>query len=123
MEIVSVVRRRERPFFGFPAGVEVTALDVRAGQIETQPVRVPHQRLEALSGRRMIREQLAEGLSVEPVEVDVELESAANRWRDTATAAGVSIAGLFTSGFVIAMVLLVVLAILARWKAAREALV
>ncbi len=34
--------------------------------------------------------------------------------------AGVSIAGLFTSGFAIAMVLLVVLAILARWKARRE---
>jgi tripartite ATP-independent transporter DctM subunit len=34
--------------------------------------------------------------------------------------AGVSIAGLFTSGFVIAMVLLVVLAILARWKARGE---
>ncbi|ALA19936.1 MULTISPECIES: TRAP transporter large permease subunit [Chelatococcus] len=34
--------------------------------------------------------------------------------------AGVSIAGLFTSGFVIAMVLLVVLAVLARIKAARE---
>ncbi|MFC4175060.1 TRAP transporter large permease subunit [Microvirga sp. GCM10011540] len=36
--------------------------------------------------------------------------------------AGVSIAGLFTSGFVVAMVLLLVLAILARWKAARESL-
>ncbi|MFT4013655.1 MAG: TRAP transporter large permease subunit [Paracoccus sp. (in: a-proteobacteria)] len=34
--------------------------------------------------------------------------------------AGVSIAGLFTSGFAIAMVLLVVLAILARWKARDE---
>jgi tripartite ATP-independent transporter DctM subunit len=34
--------------------------------------------------------------------------------------AGVSIAGLFTSGFVIAMVLLLVLAILARWKARSE---
>ncbi|MBM6595152.1 TRAP transporter large permease [Microvirga pudoricolor] len=34
--------------------------------------------------------------------------------------AGVSIAGLFTSGFVIAMVLLAVLAILARWKARGE---
>lgn len=34
--------------------------------------------------------------------------------------AGVSIAGLFTSGFAIAMVLLVVLAILARWKARNE---
>lgn len=34
--------------------------------------------------------------------------------------AGVSIAGLFTSGFAIAMVLLVMLAILARWKARRE---
>ncbi|MFD2441301.1 TRAP transporter large permease subunit [Paracoccus kondratievae] len=34
--------------------------------------------------------------------------------------AGVSIAGLFTSGFVIAMVLLVVLAVLARWKARGE---
>ncbi|MBA3519915.1 MAG: TRAP transporter large permease subunit [Rhizobiales bacterium] len=34
--------------------------------------------------------------------------------------AGVSIAGLFTSGFVIAMVLLLVLAILARWKAHGE---
>ncbi|WP_224008060.1 TRAP transporter large permease subunit [Aureimonas sp. SA4125] len=34
--------------------------------------------------------------------------------------AGVSIAGLFTSGFVIAMVLLVVLALLARWKARAE---
>lgn len=34
--------------------------------------------------------------------------------------AGVSIAGLFTSGFVIAMVLLVSLAILARWKARNE---
>lgn len=34
--------------------------------------------------------------------------------------AGVSIAGLFTSGFAIAMVLLVVLAILARWKARHE---
>jgi len=34
--------------------------------------------------------------------------------------AGVSIAGLFTSGFVIAMVLLVVLAVLARWKARTE---
>ncbi|MDF3854226.1 tripartite ATP-independent transporter DctM subunit [Paracoccus pantotrophus] len=34
--------------------------------------------------------------------------------------AGVSIAGLFTSGFVIAMVLLVVLAVLARWKARAE---
>lgn len=36
--------------------------------------------------------------------------------------AGVSIAGLFTSGFVVAMVLLVVLAILARWKARRESM-
>ncbi len=36
------------------------------------------------------------------------------------SAAGVSIAGLFTSGFVIAMVLLVVLAVLARWKARDE---
>ena len=36
--------------------------------------------------------------------------------------AGVSIAGLFTSGFVIAMVLLLVLAILARWKARHEAM-
>ncbi|KQT54529.1 hypothetical protein ASG43_02750 [Aureimonas sp. Leaf454] len=36
------------------------------------------------------------------------------------SAAGVSIAGLFTSGFVIAMLLLVVLALLARWKATRE---
>ncbi|WJS87071.1 TRAP transporter large permease subunit [Paracoccus sp. TOH] len=34
--------------------------------------------------------------------------------------AGVSIAGLFTSGFAIAMVLLVVLAVLARWKARKE---
>ncbi|MTH34119.1 TRAP transporter large permease subunit [Paracoccus limosus] len=34
--------------------------------------------------------------------------------------AGVSIAGLFTSGFAIAMVLLVMLAILARWKARKE---
>ncbi|PTE23410.1 hypothetical protein C5F48_02135 [Cereibacter changlensis JA139] len=34
--------------------------------------------------------------------------------------AGVSIAGLFTSGFAIAMVLLVVLALLARWKARHE---
>nr|WP_246515014.1 TRAP transporter large permease subunit [Microvirga aerilata] len=34
--------------------------------------------------------------------------------------AGVSIAGLFTSGFAIAMVLLAVLAILARWKARGE---
>ena len=36
------------------------------------------------------------------------------------SAAGISIAGLFTSGFVIASVLLVVLAILARWKARTE---
>jgi tripartite ATP-independent transporter DctM subunit len=36
--------------------------------------------------------------------------------------AGVSIAGLFTSGFAIAMVLLLMLAILARWKAAGESL-
>lgn len=36
------------------------------------------------------------------------------------SAAGVSIAGLFTSGFAIAMVLLVVLAVLARWKARNE---
>jgi len=36
--------------------------------------------------------------------------------------AGVSIAGLFTSGFVVAMVLLAVLAVLARIKAAREEL-
>ncbi|KGJ07081.1 TRAP transporter large permease [Paracoccus sphaerophysae] len=36
------------------------------------------------------------------------------------SAAGVSIAGLFTAGFVIAMVLLVVLAVLARWKARGE---
>lgn len=34
--------------------------------------------------------------------------------------AGVSIAGLFTSGFVVAMVLRIVLAILARWKASGE---
>lgn len=34
--------------------------------------------------------------------------------------AGVSIAGLFTSGFAIAMVLLLALAILARWKARKE---
>ncbi|WP_347265894.1 TRAP transporter large permease subunit [Paracoccus sp. (in: a-proteobacteria)] len=34
--------------------------------------------------------------------------------------AGISIAGLFTSGFAIAMVLLVVLALLARWKARDE---
>jgi tripartite ATP-independent transporter DctM subunit len=34
--------------------------------------------------------------------------------------AGVSIAGLFTSGIVVAMVLLVVLAILARWKSRHE---
>ncbi|WP_312795161.1 TRAP transporter large permease subunit [Tianweitania sp.] len=36
--------------------------------------------------------------------------------------AGVSIAGLFTSGFAIAMVLLVTLAILARWKARHESM-
>ncbi|KFI24742.1 membrane protein [Haematobacter missouriensis] len=36
------------------------------------------------------------------------------------SAAGVSIAGLFTSGFAIAMVLLVVLALLARWQARGE---
>jgi tripartite ATP-independent transporter DctM subunit len=36
--------------------------------------------------------------------------------------AGVSIAGLFTSGFVVAMVLLVVLAALARWRAIGESL-
>nr|WP_150287952.1 TRAP transporter large permease subunit [Rhabdaerophilum calidifontis] len=36
--------------------------------------------------------------------------------------AGVSIAGLFTSGFLVAMVLLVVLAVLARWKAGIESL-
>ncbi|TIO29660.1 TRAP transporter large permease subunit [Mesorhizobium sp.] len=36
--------------------------------------------------------------------------------------AGVSIAALFTSGFVIAMVLLLVLAVLARWKASRESM-
>ncbi|MCF6368512.1 TRAP transporter large permease subunit [Rhizobium sp. TRM95001] len=36
------------------------------------------------------------------------------------SAAGVSIAGLFTAGFAIAMVLLLVLAILARWKARHE---
>ncbi|WP_018633849.1 TRAP transporter large permease [Neomegalonema perideroedes] len=34
--------------------------------------------------------------------------------------AGISIAGLFTSGFAIAMVLLLVLAVLARWKARHE---
>ncbi|WP_210013387.1 TRAP transporter large permease subunit [Neorhizobium galegae] len=38
------------------------------------------------------------------------------------SAAGVSIAGLFTSGFAIAMVLLLVLAILARWKARHESM-
>nr|CAD6430958.1 membrane protein [Rhizobium sp. Q54] len=38
------------------------------------------------------------------------------------SAAGVSIAGLFTSGFAIAMVLLLVLAVLARWKSRREAM-
>ncbi|WP_158870209.1 TRAP transporter large permease subunit [Antarcticirhabdus aurantiaca] len=38
------------------------------------------------------------------------------------SAAGVSIAGLFTSGFAIAMVLLAVLAVLARWKARGEAM-
>ena len=36
--------------------------------------------------------------------------------------AGVSIAALFTSGFVIAMVLLLALAVLARWKAAGESM-
>ncbi len=36
------------------------------------------------------------------------------------SAAGVSIAGLFTSGFAIAMILLLVLAVLARWKARDE---
>lgn len=36
------------------------------------------------------------------------------------SAAGVSIAGLFTSGFAIAMVLLLALAVLARWKARHE---
>jgi tripartite ATP-independent transporter DctM subunit len=36
--------------------------------------------------------------------------------------AGVSIAGLFTSGFVVAMVLLAVLAILARWKSRHESM-
>jgi TRAP-type C4-dicarboxylate transport system permease large subunit len=36
--------------------------------------------------------------------------------------AGVSIAGLFTSDFVIAMVLLTALAVLARWKARHEAM-
>ncbi|MCA3655692.1 MAG: TRAP transporter large permease, partial [Methylobacterium sp.] len=36
--------------------------------------------------------------------------------------AGVSIAGLFTSGFLVAMVLLLVLAILARWRARGELL-
>jgi tripartite ATP-independent transporter DctM subunit len=36
--------------------------------------------------------------------------------------AGVSIAGLFTSGFAIAMVLLLMLAILARWRARHESL-
>jgi tripartite ATP-independent transporter DctM subunit len=36
--------------------------------------------------------------------------------------AGVSIAGLFTSGFVVAMVLLLALAVLARWRAVGESL-
>jgi tripartite ATP-independent transporter DctM subunit len=36
--------------------------------------------------------------------------------------AGVSIAGLFTSGFAIAMVLLLMLAVLARWKSRHESL-
>jgi tripartite ATP-independent transporter DctM subunit len=36
--------------------------------------------------------------------------------------AGVSIAGLFTSGFVVAMVLLVVLGVLARWKSRHESM-
>lgn len=36
--------------------------------------------------------------------------------------AGVSIAALFTSGFVVAMILLIALAVLARWKAAGESL-
>ncbi len=36
--------------------------------------------------------------------------------------AGVSIAGLFTSGFLVAMLLLLVLAVLARWKAGIESL-
>ncbi|MDP9836228.1 tripartite ATP-independent transporter DctM subunit [Neorhizobium huautlense] len=36
--------------------------------------------------------------------------------------AGVSIAGLFTSGFAIAMVLLLVLAVLARWKSRHESM-
>ena len=35
--------------------------------------------------------------------------------------AGVSIAGLFESGFVVAMVLLLALLVLARWKARHEA--
>jgi tripartite ATP-independent transporter DctM subunit len=39
------------------------------------------------------------------------------------SAAGVSIAGLFTSGFAIALVLLLVLAVLARWKARGEDMV
>ncbi len=38
------------------------------------------------------------------------------------SAAGVSIAGLFTSGFAIAMVLLLVLAVLARWKSRHESM-
>jgi len=38
------------------------------------------------------------------------------------SAAGVSIAGLFTSGFAIAMVLLLILAILARWKSRHESM-
>ncbi len=38
------------------------------------------------------------------------------------SAAGVSIAGLFTSGFAIAMILLIVLAVLARWKARDESM-
>ncbi|MDN3710940.1 TRAP transporter large permease subunit [Paracoccus cavernae] len=38
------------------------------------------------------------------------------------SAAGVSIAGLFTAGFAIAMILLLVLAVLARWKARDESM-
>ena len=39
VELLSVIRRRERPIFRFPAGVEVTALDDRRGSAKAQESR------------------------------------------------------------------------------------
>ena len=93
----------------------------RLGHLRLQGVRHGDRRARAVPGDAAARQQAAEMVAllatgaamadtVPPSIVLIVLGSVA----------GVSIAGLFESGFVVAMVLLLVLLVLARWKARHE---